>query len=55
MKALGWSHEPTKEHVKTTTTSLNTFFERTKLSKPGMVDIMVVDTEVRKQWECAYT
>lgn len=47
LKALGWSHEGAIQTVKTKTTSLNTFFERTVgLSKPGAVDVMVVDVEV---------
>ena len=47
LKALGWSHEPHTESVKTTTTALNTFYEATPgLRVPGVVDVMVVDTEV---------
>jgi hypothetical protein len=47
LQALGWAHQPQTHRVKTTTTSLNTFFTKTPgLSKPGAVDVMVVDVEV---------
>lgn len=46
LQALGWAHQT--HRVKATTTSLNTFFTKTPgLSKPGAVDVMVVDVEVR--------